>query len=489
MLYFYLFIIAVFIVGIVLTWPRRMEFRHFKPACLCPFVGMAIGLEMLAGRFGARIDGTGLIRHRGILTQDMILLHPDNARQEERLYRIRKKAYVLMTIFGGTLLALCMRLRDGQSEHSIEEYLERNAYGEGTKKETLYVQFDTENGSMEEEVTLSVGAQAYTQEEAYEWIDQAIAKLPELILGKNTTFDRVTENMELVKRVDDMPVSVEWISGNYRLMDNSGTITASELPEEGTVCMLTAKVSCEGYEKDCTLYVCLYPRELGYAEQIRKDLEEAVQRAEEENRTDAYLKLPETINGQDVVWIRKEKDSSVILLVLAIALAIGIWYAMDKDIHKRVLERQEQMSRDYPEFISKLVLYMGAGMTIRGAVSRIGAEIKKHPDRYIYEEIVRICHEMDSGISEGVAYLNFGKRCQDVHYVRLSMLLSQNLRKGNAGLISLLEKEAEEAFEERKRNARKYGEEAGTKLLLPMMLMLLIVMVVIMVPAFVSFGN
>ena len=73
--------------------------------------------------------------------------------------------------------------------------------------------------------------------------------------------------------------------------------------------------------------------------------------------------------------------------------------------------------------------------------------------------------------------------------MRLSMLLSQNLRKGNAGLTQLLEKEAEEAFEERKRNARKYGEEAATKLLLPMFLMLMIVMVVIMVPAFLSFGG
>jgi len=34
---------------------------------------------------------------------------------------------------------------------------------------------------------------------------------------------------------------------------------------------------------------------------------------------------------------------------------------------------------------------------------------------------------------------------------------------------------------------RKLGEEAGTKLLLPMILMLLVVMVMIMIPAYMAF--
>ena len=40
---------------------------------------------------------------------------------------------------------------------------------------------------------------------------------------------------------------------------------------------------------------------------------------------------------------------------------------------------------------------------------------------------------------------------------------------------------------ERKGLAKKLGEEAGTKLLLPMMMMLCIVMVIIMIPAYFSF--
>ena len=49
-----------------------------------------------------------------------------------------------------------------------------------------------------------------------------------------------------------------------------------------------------------------------------------------------------------------------------------------------------------------------------------------------------------------------------------------------------LEEEAERVFLERKNTARKLGEEASTKLLIPMMLMLMVVMGIVIVPAFLS---
>lgn len=66
-------------------------------------------------------------------------------------------------------------------------------------------------------------------------------------------------------------------------------------------------------------------------------------------------------------------------------------------------------------------------------------------------------------------------------------MLAQNLKMGSYGLVALLEQEAERAFEVRKASAKRYGEEAGTKLLFPMMLMLGLVIVVLMVPAVMAF--
>lgn len=51
----------------------------------------------------------------------------------------------------------------------------------------------------------------------------------------------------------------------------------------------------------------------------------------------------------------------------------------------------------------------------------------------------------------------------------------------------LLRAEMTEAFELRKHGARRMGEEAGTRLLLPLFLMLGVVMVMVAVPAMLEF--
>ena len=65
-------------------------------------------------------------------------------------------------------------------------------------------------------------------------------------------------------------------------------------------------------------------------------------------------------------------------------------------------------------------------------------------------------------------------------------LLVSGQRMGNCKLMEQLNEEADRVFLERKNAARKFGEEAGTKMLIPMMLMLFIVMAIVIIPAFLS---
>ena len=55
-------------------------------------------------------------------------------------------------------------------------------------------------------------------------------------------------------------------------------------------------------------------------------------------------------------------------------------------------------------------------------------------------------------------------------------------------MVNLLRTEAVEAFHERKEAAKRLGEEASTKLIVPMAIMLFIVLVIIMIPALLSFS-
>ena len=211
---------------------------------------------------------------------------------------------------------------------------------------------------------------------------------------------------------------------------------------------------------------------------------------EERTQSTERMVLPENVESVPIVWKEIIEDSSGYLLVLILTAAGFLYWARSREPDRKLENRRKELLMDYPEIVNKLALYMGAGMTIRNAFFKMGEDYRKQQKerkRYAYEEILMTCYELQSGRSEKEAYDHLGKRCQVQVYMKLSTLLSQNLRKGSNDLLRVLRQEADTAFEERKGLAKKLGEEAGTKLLLPMMMMLCIVMVIIMIPAYFSF--
>lgn len=172
------------------------------------------------------------------------------------------------------------------------------------------------------------------------------------------------------------------------------------------------------------------------------------------------------------------------LFILGIIVSILGAYIPQARLNNLQKKREEELLVDYPEIINKFILLLGAGLTMKGALARMLRERREDEMRYAYKELKYIYHEMNNGITEAAAFEQLGNRIRMIPYMRFGALVSQNLKKGSAGLIPLLELEATEAFSQRKENAKRRGEEASTKMLLPMMMMLGIVMAIIVIPAF-----
>ena len=246
-------------------------------------------------------------------------------------------------------------------------------------------------------------------------------------------------------------------------------------------------------QKNCLANVC-FPMELAGVPkaEARKKAQELLEK-EAATRQSGEFVLPDQFGGLSLRWKEKKSDSSVLLLI-GIAAAGFLSYALsDYELHKKVENRGREMKIDYPTLVSKFVLFLGAGLSVRNVFRKLGEDYLKQrgeggEKRYVYEEILLVCHELDSGISEASAYAHFGARCRSRQYTKFCSLLSHNLKKGNAALLTALQEEAESAMDERKNTARQLGEEAGTKLLFPMILMLVITMVMILIPAFSSFS-
>ena len=97
--------------------------------------------------------------------------------------------------------------------------------------------------------------------------------------------------------------------------------------------------------------------------------------------------------------------------------------------------------------------------------------------------------ELDGEYYAMVAPFMIGERNPLREYRKLALLLEQNLRKGTRELLAMLDREELLAFELRQNLAKKAGEEASTRLLLPMIGLLGIVMAILLIPAMMTMNG
>lgn len=364
--------------------------------------------------------------------------------------------------------------------------LERNFYGQGTREQELMV-----DGILEKPapITVSVGERQYEEESAKEALEAAADSLADRILGENPSLREVRSSLILPSWLEEYGISVEWESDDQELLESDGTVHCQNSPPEGKEVALTATLEAGAYADTYVFSVRILPRALTEEEQRMEEFRQILKQMDEGQASSQSLVLPEQYQGKTLRY-QVPKENTFLLFPCAGVLAAGLLPLQKKQKEKEQMRKRErQMMMDYPDIVSKLVVFSGAGLPIRKAWERIVREYEmKGEPRAAYEEMAAAYHRMERGMPEFKAYMEFGSRCRCLPYRKLSGLLEQNIRNGSEGLRGVLEAEMENAFEQQKNLARRMGEEASTKLLLPLMMMLLIVMVMVTVPAFLSFG-
>lgn len=364
--------------------------------------------------------------------------------------------------------------------------LRRGNYGSGTQDVALEVEIDGKKSPF----TVQIKEQRYKGEELPKQFALAADKLEKLVLGKNKDPGHVRSNLNLVEMIPETGIEVAWQLSNYEVLNLLGELQRDKLPEQGVPVELIATMSYGEASMIHSFAVHLFPpKETGGAKQIRK-LMELTQKAESETTQSRYLLLPETVEGEKIKWKYPKDNRFIGLFALGIVGAGGIYLQQLQGEKEKQKKRKQQLTKEYPRLISQLTLFLGAGMSVRSTWFKMVEQYELHKkqkgENAAYEEMCYTMHELQGGVSEAECYERFGSRCKLAPYRKFAVLLSQNLRKGTRGLNELLKREAAEAFEDRKKQARKLGEEAGTKLLGPMFLMLAVVLVIIVVPAFLT---
>lgn len=368
---------------------------------------------------------------------------------------------------------------------SICTSLEREDYGgdpvvydlsvEGLEQRTVPVQ-------------IQVLPRRYTEQEAAEVFAKVKAGILEEILGENPSLQEVRHDLILPTEKPG-GIRIAWRSSEPEVLDEDGTILVGWESDSGTQVTLQAEITDGFYRDEMEVAVIVYPPERREAEQLASQLAQQVEQAAAKQPGAVQVALPREFEGRTLRF-RKETGTEYLLFpVLGVVLAMFFhWQAKNTEMEARK-KREKQLQYDYADLVYQLMVFTGAGLTVSRAWKQIVDNYEKRlgnrtsQPRAVYEEMEIALGEMENGRPESQAVSRFGERCQLNEYRRLSSILGQNRHTGMKNLQELLAQEMDTAWEQQKQAAKRLGEEAGTKLLLPLFLMLLVVLVLVMVPA------
>ena len=379
----------------------------------------------------------------------------------------------------GVALSISVILRGSQKIAALERP------DPGKRREEQEVELQVEQGEWKK-TRIEVSPRKPTGEEAEAALDLAETEIRKEYLGKNSSADRVYRRLEL-KNVYQKVVKAGWSFSPSGLVDETGNIRQEAIRDPVNV-KIRGLLRCGDHDREIRLNITIVPLPFSASDALEFYLTQGLKEADREGETDQQMALPESVAGKVLHYRRERKNDgpTVCLMGLgALLLTVFMEHRRKKQEHNRF---QASLNQDYPMVLSQLGLFVGAGFSVPAAFAEVGRMYtarlgRGHPKGEGYEAVLTLSRKLKDGCSEQEGYLWLGEKLGNRNFRKLSLLLLANMKKGDSELRRQLEQEENAAFDERKIRARVAGEEASTKLLLPMMGLLGVVLLVLLVPA------
>ncbi|MBE6014469.1 MAG: hypothetical protein E7241_03785 [Lachnospiraceae bacterium] len=433
--------------------------------------------------------------YEGEISKDLELLYPGNRRRELFLKHTKSKvavALMVATVISLTGVLVCAA---DLGKHFLEDgKIKRNEYGGGEKQVSVIAKYQDQS----KKIDVTVGEKEYTKEEMESIFESEFVNLEEIFLKDNKSFEAIAGPVNPVDSCHEGIIEVSWRFSDYEVLDGDGNFHKERLKElleesdsdvyPGTV---TAILNYRDIKKEKTWDVGFVMGDSDGEESIAFEMESAIRQAEKKSLTEDYYTLPSKVLGMDVSWQEPPAGGHGALAVMGLLAVAAIFPLMDYELKNKVKARDEELLLDYSDFVSKISILLTAGISLTNAWSRISKSYEEKVrrggrKRYLYEEMLICEREMANKTSGALAIEHFGERCGIPCYKRFATLIIQGMKKGMSGLEDSLALEVKDSFELRKNKAKALGEEASSKLLIPMAMMLGVVLIILIAPAFMS---
>ncbi|MDE6761872.1 MAG: hypothetical protein K2J90_14530 [Lachnospiraceae bacterium] len=388
-----------------------------------------------------------------------------------------------------------------QSESS-EIYIKKEGYGGSEQTVGLLLQKEDTT----EQFTLQVRPKMLTEEERDKKMKEAFCYLEDNLKGDNQSLSTVTEALDLALDYKEYPFDMECLPEDFTLMDDEGNLRNSKEEllaagyqekdlEQGIVTHVTVILWYGENSMEESYEITLFPRAENETEILFGSLKQLLQQEEKRALYQEGFTIPAKTQGVEISKTDGKKVTPLHVLFFGIFVVVLLVLREKENVKKKEQCRRDRLMKSYPWFVNEMLLLMGAGLQVKNVflimIEEYEKENKENPSAKdkmpLLEEIKIASHSMELGMSEEQVYYRLGRRLKLPCYIKLMTLLERNVKKGAKGISAVFEQEELAALEERKNLAKRYGEEAGTRLLGPMILLLLVIMLMIMIPAFLSF--
>ncbi|SFB09542.1 hypothetical protein SAMN05216249_10922 [Acetitomaculum ruminis DSM 5522] len=420
------------------------------------------------------------------------ILKPEKSTEELKKDFICGKLNLVLKILLITFLLSFMALLGGIVSSKVEgNKIERGDYGEDSEEYNLKL-YD-EKSKKYHDIDFYVSSKSYSEKEFEKLCKQNEKAIIKKFIGENKDKNHINKKVEFFDTIMDGLFEVTFSLEDFELLDSQGNIEEEKVGEKGKKTKVYVTLDYEEFSYNFDFEITVFKPESDSVGGFLKKIKSQLLKEDSSSKSNSYFSLPKKSGDNNLKWKEPLDFTWVKIFILGIVLSIAVYIAKNKEIERQMEFRKRQMLIDYPEIVSKITIFLSLGLSVptiwKNIIKEYEIQRKNGREvRYAYEEMLISFYEMEKGMSLPEALERFGRRCQIHQYIKLSALISQNLRIGSKEIKKLLSKEVIDSFEMRKNLARKTGEEASTKLLIPMVMMLMVVMIIIVVPAFMSFN-
>ncbi len=469
--------LAVILIYIMLAILSRKHYSKYKAVCDCETSQNKHRIsEMIC-------DGVLKINSLRKMQQKLRKVKVESEDSIRRLFRkcvIGCIAKGLAIVFVFNLISFAFELYERINAAEGENIIEREGYEGNTKTHDIYL----DNGNDVTVYSLMVEPIEYTEEQFLSKAEKILDSLTTVMLGKNEDAEHILYDLELPVKDETGLFIIEWSSSQPGIITSFGRVDCSELEQEAAV-TLTATVEYMNY-KISRQYPLLVRTHVGNAEMSELErIGSLLNLIEMENRNSKEFTIPKEISDVKISLSEKDDNMSVKIFVVGIIICFMPVIIAASRLNEAEKRRNNMLVDCYASFVNRIWLLLGTGMTIKACIKKLVLDYSENS--VLRDELAYTIRQIDTGIDEAYAYEQLGQRLLLPQYLRIMNHISQNLQLGTKSLAMLMEDEVHIALQTKKERAISKGEEASTKLLLPMIILLAVVMVIVIAPAVIQF--